>query len=355
MDEIEHFFKSQFNKTKIAPSGTQLLLKAKEKKLHHIKPKDIYTFKRERAGLVSSFATPRKTKYFQTIGVPRSGIYFIDYGEFLKKWSWHNNGCTGFLVAVENLTNKLFILPTKGKDTQQWLDSIQQFVELTRDVCVILSDRDSVANSKTFRDHIQQQYGIKWHFLRKGNKSYLAERAIRTVKTLLSQGLLKMSSEQNGEQVKKWIDLIPALCESYNSQKILNTSYTRRSVHRDNFLHFLSQLLGYKESDLELKFNDAKMSEFANDKWNAIVFKFKVGDSVRVLRKAIWNKEFASEASKGLFDKPSMKGSFTGSLFKITGRQLRVVKNRKRLIPMYSLEGLGPYFNFYENELVKAV
>jgi len=352
MEEIEQFFESEYSKSKIPPSGTQLLAKAHSKKLA-VKNKDIYKFKRERASLVGSFAQPKKVKYFQTIGVPRPGVYFIDYGEFHSQWSWHNSGCTGFLIAIENCTNRLFVLPTQGKATKQWLDSIEKFVELTRDVRVILSDRDSVATSKSFRDIIREKYNIEWHFLRKGNKSYLAERGIRTVKTLLSQALLKLQSEKSGEIQKRWIDLVPILCEKYNSQKILNTSYTRKSVHKDNFLHFLGQLLGYGEKNIELKFNEFKVSEFANKTWNAKVFKFQLGDKVRVLRKAIWNKEFSDDKVKNVFEKPSIKGAFSNSAFKVIGRQLRHDKMRKRLVAVYSLEGLGPYFNFYENELVK--
>lgn len=353
MDEIEKYFETQFAKTHIPPSGTQLLIRAKDKRLRGVTSAKVYKFLRERATVIGPFAKARKVKHFQTIGVARPGMYFIDYGEFKKEWSWHNNGCTGFLVAVENCTNKLFVLATKGKDTRQWLDSIQTFVELTRDVRVLISDRDSVALSQRFRDEIQTKYGIKWHFLRKGNKSYLAERGIRTVKSLLSLAMLKASTKDTTNIIKRWVDFIPNLMDTYNSQKIKNTSYTRKAVHRDNFNHFLAQLLRCNESDLEMKFNGFKVSEFSNEDWNKKIFKFQLGDRVRINRKALWTNE-GSEKHKGTFEKISMKGAYTTATFLVIGRQLRSTKLRNSLVPVYCLEGLGPYYNFYENELLRV-
>jgi len=40
--------------------------------------------------------------------------YNIDFAEFRKEWTGSNKGCTGFLVAVENFTNKLFAPAAKS-------------------------------------------------------------------------------------------------------------------------------------------------------------------------------------------------------------------------------------------------
>jgi hypothetical protein len=90
------------------------------------------------------FSRADRVKHFQTVGVPCAGMYHIDYGKFHKDWSGSNKGFTGFLVAVENFTNRLFVEPCKGKGTNEWLRAIQNFVELTRNVKVIFSDRDCV-------------------------------------------------------------------------------------------------------------------------------------------------------------------------------------------------------------------
>jgi len=138
---------------------------------------------------LAKFSPAKKPRIFQTIGVLRDGMYFIDYGEFNKKLAGFNEQKTGFLVAVENLTNKLFVLPCGNKATPSWLKAIETFVELTRNVRTIYSDRDAVATSEQFRIKLAKKFGIRWFFLKKGSKSYLAERYIGFMKTKLSQAM----------------------------------------------------------------------------------------------------------------------------------------------------------------------
>jgi len=345
MEKVEEYFNTKFEKTKIAPTGKQLLQFAKSKKLKGVTYGAICKLLREQTSELGPFSRHDKAKHFQTVGVPRQGMYFIDYGEFHKKWSNFNEGCTGFLVAVENLTNRLFVLPTKGKGTQQWLKSIETFVELTRDVRVIFSDRDSVAQSKNFRSEIVKEYGITWHFLKKGNKSYLAERYIGFVKTKLSQALAK-----NGLNSRKWIEFVAPLCEEYNSEKIQGTSYVRRAVHAKNFTHFLSQLLKLGD-DPELEFNGFKIGPFVNEEWNKKIFKFSLGEKVRLARLANWKD--TEEKSGGVFEKISVRGAYGKKELTIGSRQLRCNKNRTVAVPVYSLLELGDSQHFYESELVK--
>lgn len=345
MDQLEEYFNSKFDKTKIAPTGKHLLQYARAKKLKGIRAGDVFRMLREKNPEIGPFSKQNRTKHFQTVGVPRQGMYFIDFGEFHKNWSNFNEGCTGFLVAVENLTNRLFVLPTRGKDTSQWLKSIETFVELTRDVRVIFSDRDSVATSKNFRSEITKEYGIKWHFLKKGNKSYLAERYIGFVKTKLSQALAK-----NGQSSRKWVEFVAPLCQEYNSEKIEGTSYVRRAVHKDNFNHFLGQLLKLGK-DPELEFNGFKMGPFVNEEWNKKIFKFNLGDKVRLARKANWKD--GEEKSGGAFEKVSMRGAYGKKEFTVESRQLRCNKTRTVAVPVYSLTEMGDSQHFYESELVK--
>ena len=351
MEKVEKYFENRVSKTGIVPTGAQLLAFARAAKLSPsvAGPRQIYTFLREQSAVTAPFSKPKKIKAFQTIGVPRPGMYFIDYGEFKKNWSWHNNGCTGFLVAVENLTNRLFVLPTKGKDTRQWLSSIDQFVELTRDVRVLLSDRDSVATSVDFRRKIEAKYGIRWHFLRKGNKSYLAERYVGFVKTKLSQALSLTPGK------KRWVDLVLPLCQTYNAEKIAGTSYTRKSVQASTFNHFLSQLLKLRggEAELENRFSGFKASPFLNERWNTRVFKFKLGDKVRLSRAANWKAE-SGEKKAGIFERASSKGHFSRAVYTVSGRQLRTNKKRDSMVAVYSLAEFDNLFHFYESDLLKA-
>jgi hypothetical protein len=341
METLENYFKSKFDKTGVALTARQLYSYAQDKKLKGVTLSKVYAFLNNQED-VAHFAPARKTKVYQTVGILRPGMYHIDFGEFHANWAGSNGGHTGFLVAVENFTNRLFVTPTRGKGTQEWLKAIQDFVEVRRDVSTIFSDRDSVATSEAFREKIYKDYKIVWRFLKKGHKAYLAERYIRFMKTKLSQAL----QHKGG---KNWIKFVKPIVDEYNSQKIERTSYRRQAVNRQNFSHFLSQLM--RTSEPELDFNSFKAGPFANEGWNKKIFKFNLGQKVLLARNANW--KFTEEKLK-TFTKISSVGGFGKTVYTVTGRQLRSSKGSKTYVPVYSLGEFGPSLHFYSNELKPA-
>lgn len=343
MDAVIKHYRSVLDKTGLSLDGRQLLDWAKSHKAAVTAPQ-VYKFLRESTDAgVGSFARSRPVRTYQTVSPLRPGVFFIDYGEFHKSWSGSNNGSTGFLVAVENITCRLFVLPTRGKDTQQWLDSIAQFVELSRQVSVLYSDRDSVALSQAFRQRMMDTYGIRWHFLRSRHKSFLAERYIGYVKTKLSQAL-----DNAAKPTKRWIDFVNPLVKIYNDQKIPGTAYKRRSVSRENFNDLLTQLFG---KNYDLRFSSYAVGEFSkHPRWNKRIFKFSLGDRVRVNRRADW----ADPENRLGFAKVSSRGAHGKHTYPVVGRQLRYNRTHSRLTPVYSLGGMpqGAGFTFYEEDLV---
>lgn len=350
---LSQVYNSKLDKTGISYTGEQLRQAVKREKKIDITLEQAYNFLRthptgEIASLQAETSHPRR---FQTIGVTKAGVFFIDYGEFHKSWSKNNNGCTGFLVAVENLSNRLFVHPTRGKNTRQWLDSIARFIELTRDVKIIFSDRDSVATSPTFMKHVESKYGIRWKFLKKGNKSFLAERFVRYVKVKLSQALA--SASKSGFLKKRWIDYVEELCKVYNQQKIPGTSYKRGGVSDSNFDDFAGQLFKSKTVDLD-RYNSFAAGPFQSEEWNKKAFKFQIGDKVLLLRKANWKNRNSGGGGGTSFVKPSLDGSYGSNEYTVSGRQLRADRSFQTLIPIYSLKEFGgdDHFHFYEDELV---
>lgn len=337
-------------RTGLSYTGEQLRQAVLKESKIEVSLSRIYEFLRRHpeAGVASLQARSTKPARHQTIGVTKAGVFFIDYGEFHKSWAGGNNGCTGFLVAVENLSNRLFVHPTRGKDTRQWLDSIARFIELTRDVKIIFSDRDSVATSPAFRTHVEKKYQIRWRFLKKGNKSFLAERYIRYVKEKLSQALV--ASGASDKPRKRWVDYVEDLCRVYNQQYVPGTRYRRGAISDSNFDAFAGQLFGSSNLDLD-RFNAFAAGPFQNDDWNKRAFKFQIGDKVLLLRKADWKK-----GGTATFAKPSLVGAYGPVEYTVSGRQLRADRNFKTLVPVYSLEefdgGDRRQLHFYENELV---
>lgn len=310
--------------------------------------------------LSARFSTPaKKPSRFQTINHPKIGLYFLDYAEFHKDNAWHNKNNTGFLVAVENITNRLFVYPCKGKNTSQWENAVEQFVDIVQNVSVIYTDRDAVATSKTFRENIYKLYQIKWYFMAKGSKSYLAERYIRYVKEKLSQALIIKNT-------KNWIQFVTPIIQEHNNEIIEGTSFKRSAITKNNFNDFLTQRLKINKNtkfiqkylpnikvsdDPTLLINSARIySDFISKDWNDSIFTYKTGDKVYLARRSDWkNKKI------GAFFKASHWGAFGPDIYTISNRQLRAVKNFKGYVPVYSLKEIGSEHFFYASELKKAV
>lgn len=346
---VQKLFLNKLRKTGVALTGYQLLDAAKRRKLNVPNLTAALRFIREDVPELVGFAggpTKPKQTQFQTIGVSKPGVFFVDYGEFKKRWSGSNKGCTGFLLGVENLTNRLFVEATKGKDTNQWLSSIAKFLERTGGVKLVYSDRDSVAKSEKFRDRLEKRYGIKWRFLAKDNKSYLAESLIGFVKRKLGQGL-----RARPDSTKKWTDLLQPICDAYNDQIVPGTKYRRGGINETNFDSFVGQLFGDSDPSLS-RYNSFKAGPFENERWNRAIFKFSPGDKVSLLKSAIWKKEARSEGTKGFFSKNSSEGGFSKRTYTVAGRQLRANRDFTRMVPVYSLKELGSrHLNYYEPQM----
>ena len=183
----------------------------------------------------------------------------------------------------------------------------------------------------------------------------MAERYIGLVKTKLSQALL-LADRRSGKapgSTKRWLDFVKPFADRYNDQKIGSTSYKRKSVSRENFDDFLKQLFGPQP---EARFNSFAVPAFEHHpRWNKALFKFELGDRVRVARKSDWTDE--ANKRGGGFKRSSATGDFGNKVYTVTGRQLRACKNYKRYVSVYQLSDMPSMlrgFCFYENELSRV-
>lgn len=342
MNELKEYFRKKFTKTGVALTVSQLLAFGKEKKLKGINKAEVGKFIHDEIH-VAKFSAVKRPKTFQSIGVLRPGVFFIDYAVFEAHLAGFNQKNTGFLLAVENVTNRLFVYPCGNKATQSWLDAIQAFIEVADNVATIFSDRDSVATAPRFQEKISKKYGLAWHFMKKGSKSYLAERYIGFMKTKLSQAMLH-------KETKNWIQFVTPIVSEYNAEKIANTTFKRRQVNRKNFPVFLTQFM--KTEEPELLFNGSQTGDFASKKWNDKIFRFELGQKVLLARRSNWKKFEGDPDNKSYtFLKASTKGGYGDKLFTVSGRQLRTTKKFNKMVPVYSLSEMGPAFHFYENDL----
>lgn len=353
---------------RLTPNQHQLLLEAK----NLINEKNLGTRLFQRLQLrtakqfldakkpVGQFELPRKIRpsQFQTVATIKPGIYQADHAVYLPSYAPHNDGNTGFIVFVENFTNKLFAYQCKDTSTESWSKAIEKFFSVNHSVASIYSDYDGVPSSDTWRQNLERKYHFQWRFLRRLPKAFLAERYVGYIKQALSISLAS-ESQRKGVVVKRWVDMLEPVWKNYNRQKVTKTTFQRDQVTPDNFDKFLTELTG--EKDPEMKFHFYKAGPFANEKWNKRLFKFDLGQKVYILKQT----DPTVDIHYRRYMKPSVTGSWdTSKTYTVVGRQLRSAKNGD-LLPVYSLDKFNKrhrednhitrHYYFYENQLKAAL
>lgn len=139
MEEAKKIFRKKLDQTGIALTANQLYQLTRKLKPETLIGQEKITKERLSKFIseevsTARFAPVRRPKHFQTINVLRPGVFFIDYAEFRPELKHHNNGHTGFLVGVQNVTNQLFVTPCGNKATESWLRAVENFVERTQNV-----------------------------------------------------------------------------------------------------------------------------------------------------------------------------------------------------------------------------
>lgn len=308
---------------------------------------------------IARFEIPRRIRprQFQTLPTVKLGVYHTDHSTFFPQWAEHNDGNTGFIVYVENFTNRLFAYPCLSTNKESWSRAMRHFFSEVDNVNTVYSDADAVPVSEQWRKSVEQRYGIRWHFLRRMPKAFLAERYVGYIKRQLSISMA-MESVRKNQQVMRWVDMLKPLWKNYNRQKIMHTNFERDKVTPQKFEKFLAELK--KDKEPEMGFHFYKAGPFSIESWNRRLFKFNLGQKVYVLRKS----DPSVDITYRFFSKATRHGSWDiNKVFTVSGRQLRSTKNND-LIPVYSLKEfdkkhrednhISQHFYFYENEL-KAV
>lgn len=353
---------------RLVPNQYQLLTEvkalSKKKKISRlpkeISLKNVKQFLDEKKPIIQ-YETPRRIrpKQFQTIPIIKLGVYHADHSFFHPNLAQFNDGHTGFMVFVENFTNRLFVHPSRLSDKVGWTNAVEAFMRQVDHVSIIYSDCDPVpGKSRTWREQVTQKYGFTWRFVRRPPKAFLAERFVGYVKQKLSASLLS-ESERKKEPALRWVDMVKPLWQNYNKQKILHTSFRRDQVTPNNFETFLSQLK--KDAEPEMNFHMSRAGPFSIERWNRRLFKFDLNQRVYILKKIDWTVFHG----KRKFLKGTQDGTWElTKTFTISGRQLRASKNGD-LIPVYALKEFDDvdymgddyrmqHFWFYENQLRAA-
>lgn len=259
----------------------------------------------------------KRPSHWMTIDHPQLGLYSTDYAEYQKKWKNFNGGNIGFIVAVNNATGLWSIKPAKAKDTATYSAVMRAFARESNlpSLHTILTDREPAIwkSPKKFQADMRNKYGIDFQFLRRWNKAFAAERAVRDIKYKLSISLL----ERGGQN---WTRLLPEIERRHNSELVTGTSFRRDEVNDSNWMQFLDQLFKSKDATLTLNSRSIDYQSLSSKRWRKMIFRFHPGQKVLVSRSGV--------QQKGKFDKSSVLGTYAKMpLYQIVQAKLRSTKD----------------------------
>ncbi len=261
-----------------------------------------------------------RPRLYQALVRCRFGTAFVDVGFIGEKR--HNKGHVGFLLGVEALSGTLGAIAIKRRTLGAFEEAFEKLIRLTQldSLHLVLCDREVSLYSRVFAERQKARHGLRLRYLKTRSKAYLAERAIRTVKTTLQACMDTLGT-------KAWVDLLPGCIRGLNSRKVPGTDFAPREVNADNVTEFLKQRWGV--ANFRALFNTATVNarNISNKEWLRHLFRFELGGRVLVSLRAL--------GRRGPFHKSSVAGNYAAEIYVVcerflaTSRDLRAVPGEK--------------------------
>lgn len=225
-----------------------------------------------------------------------------------------NDGYAYFLLAVDILSKFVWTEPLRARTGKETARAFQRIFEKGRQPNNIRSDKGTEFANKDVKRFLKGE-GVRYFVTQNIVKASYAERAIKTVKSRIARYLTRNQSH-------RWIDVLPAITDSYNQTYHRSIKRTPASVKKEDSVELWK--LQYQSK---------------SDKTESIKsYKFKVGDLVRV--------SFARRPFQREYDE-----RWSRELFVVNSRFMR------ENIPQYQLKDYSGDIvsgNFYQNQMIKA-
>lgn len=156
----------------------------------------------------------------------------------------------------------------------------------------IASDREKALKSKQFRKWLYDTYYVKLYFLRTRSKAYLAERAVKYLKS-------RCNVSMKFNKKFRWVDYLAAITSEYNSKVIKGTKFKRSEVNQNNFHEFMKQRWGkhYNERRTHASIDGRSLGELADK-----IFKFKLRQKVLLSQRLDKSRVFNKTTTEGYYD-----------------------------------------------------
>lgn len=248
----------------------------------------------------------------------------------------HNDGYKFLLVLIDIFSRFLFIVPLKNKQNQTIIEGLKSVFQKGRKPHTLRTDKGSEFKNRWVKTFLHKQ-GITVIYTQNETKANYAERVIRTMKNLMYRYFMK-------ERTYRYVNVLQDLVNSYNKRPHRSLgSNAPAHVNEDNAneIRLDAFLAGQKKTKPDKKINEKDDSKKPNKllkKRTKPVFKFKIGDNVRISQlKHAFQRDYQQK--------------WTGEFFKVSARY------KRGGIPVYNVKDLDDdpvEGTFYESELQKV-
>ena len=312
MDKLKKIFKDNLHRGKPL-SFRELLAISKAKKLG-LTTRQVRNIRKQFVETLVFTSARLKPKEFMTVAIHKLGLLQWDVGFFEKEIAKLNRKYKGFLLSVCVATGLMMPVLVVQNKVGTYQFALKKIVDsrLFPAIHTIQTDKERAFVSPELTEYALEEFGIRFHQMVTGSKAFAAERAIRTIKT-------KVSQVQLSRKTDKWINIILDVANHHNEQNAFGTSFRRIDIDDENFLQYMSERYGKK--DVTLTYPGSKIS-YAYLKWAGMaekLMKFKVGEKVAVTILA----DKTVKRKYKTFIKKSRHGTYYPKVYKIVKAALR--------------------------------
>ena len=253
----------------------------------------------------------RKHKYLKTFVknlADQAQLDLVDMGKYGSK----NKGYRWILTAVEILSRYAFTIPIYRKDTKNMTKAVDLLLENFKRRFEMYPNVVQFDEGKEFYNvgvmNLLKRHDVNYFSTQSDKKAAIVERFNRTLKTMMWKYFYAKGTYN-------WVDALDELTKNYNNTKHSSILMKPKDVNKTNENLVWVTLYGLPLGKLPL-------------------FKFRVGDTVRVSRyKSIFGKGY--------------EANFTEKIFKMK----RVLRGDPTVYELDDHEGEPIIGKFYEEEL----
>ena len=258
----------------------------------------------------------------------------------LKSHAKVNDGYAYVLVVIDVFSRFLYTRPLKTKKISEIKVAFEEIIqEAGQSPSRCRTDMGHEFTGKAM-EHYFQEKNIHHYVTNSEGKASFAERVIQTVKRMMFRYMIHMNK-------LRWIDVLEHITTNYNNTYHTSINMAPKEVNSENqdqvwanqyLIPALKQDQKQTKLCLKKEVDENKKPLQKKKKKKQIVYKFKIGDHVRISFK------------RGSFERVFSQ-KFSGEIFRVAKRYTR------QDVPVYRLEDLKSELlegSFYQNELQKV-